>query len=90
MARRTKEKSWRGSLSTWNIRPSGPGELPVDPAVPNPSRHWPTPLTVLALAIIKEGRFDCDRGIRVCSLTVLLLVLAHAKACESVIRPTTT
>lgn len=73
------------------VRPSrGSRELPVDPALPNPSRHLPSPRTVLAPAIVEEGRFDCDRGIRVCSLTVLLLVLAHAKAGESVIRPTTT
>ena len=27
--------------------PIRPGELPVDPAVPNPSRHWPLPPTAL-------------------------------------------
>jgi len=32
------------------------GELPVDPAVPNPSRHRPSPRTALAPAIVEEDQ----------------------------------
>jgi hypothetical protein len=36
------------------------GELPVDPSVPNPSRHRPSPRTVLGPVIVGE---DQDRSV---------------------------